>query len=88
MRPVPINLTDLPEGFTRQVMAAPNGDLTDQTVGPLEVAVGPVQGEMVFFSKWIFEPGDMEELLEKGHLWLGVRGMQPVVMMIAGNLYE
>lgn len=86
MRPSPIEASEVPPGFARRVFSAPNGDLTDKEIAPLEVVFGPLDDSMVFASKWKFEEGDLEEIQRTGHLWVVVQGLQPVLALTAGDL--
>ncbi len=89
MRPIPID-EDWGQQYRKLVMAAPNGDLTDESILPVEVMVGPTQlnsGELIntFFMKIVLEPNDLE-LIAKGqdHFWLLIHGnrLQPFALAI------
>lgn len=63
MRPTPIPDEGVPAGWQRIVMSAPNGDLLDDTIAPLEVIVtdDPEMGR-VFVSRWMPDAEDLARL--------------------------
>lgn len=84
MRAVPID--QVPEGWERRVLAAPNGDLLDDTIRPLEVVVALQDSARVFVSQWQLDPGDLERLQAGEPIRLSVWGVQPPVAVSVGWL--
>lgn len=71
MRPVPIPDELVPDGCRRIVVGAPGGDLTDETVGAVEVVAG-VDPQMGLGQAVLLqlEDGDLDRLQDCGGLWL------------------
>lgn len=68
MRPIPIPEAALWEGSKRTVMSAPNGDLLDDTIRPVEAIdeVSPTLGVRVLTVMCALDPGDLELLAAGG----------------------
>lgn len=86
MRPIPIDEI-WSEIYQKVVIAAPDNDLTNDEIRPVEVYVGPtiINGEMVntFFSKILLEPEDLALIAEgQKHFWLLIHGqrLQPYAL--------
>ena len=83
MRPAPIP-DEIAPGTRRAVVAAPNGDLTDDTIRPVETLVTEEPGGRWYTVMLVLEPGDLD-LLEAGHpIWLSFAGGVPVFQVAAG----
>lgn len=82
MRPTVVPDGALWPGSQRIVVAAPNGDLTDPEVAPVEAVVDMTDmdgGQVVRLSvRCALEPGDLEKLAAGGHVWLSFLGRLPV----------
>lgn len=90
MRPTPIPDELVPPGMRRLVIAAPDGDLLNPDVAPVEALVSERNGQRVFATRWQLESGDLEMLTAGGYVWLCVMAPQlpPVsldVMLPAGG---
>ncbi len=70
MRPVPIPDTALWPGARRIVMAAPNGDLTDPLIAPVEAIEdrSSTTGMRVLTVLCALEPGDLDRLTAGAHV--------------------
>ena len=83
MRPAPIP-DQVSPGTRRVVMAAPNGDLTDDNIRPVEALVTEEADARWYTVMLVLESGDLE-LLEAGHpIWLSFAGGVPVFAVSAG----
>jgi hypothetical protein len=76
MRPVPIPDNAVWAGGQRVVMAAPDGDLTNSTIAPVEVVVDQVEstGGLCYSARCALEPGDLEKLQAGDHVWVSFYG--------------
>lgn len=87
MRPIPIE-DDWGEHYRKVVMAAPDNDLTNENIAPVEVFVGPTalnSGGLIntFFIKVLLEKEDLDRLAEgQHHFWLMIHGnrLQPFAL--------
>lgn len=87
MRPIPIE-EEWNERYRKVVIAAPNNDLTDENILPVEAMVGPTilhDGNVVntFFMKIVLEKGDLERIKEgQDFFWLLIHGnrLQPFAL--------
>lgn len=72
MRPTPIPDHEIWEGSRRIVVAAPDGDLTNPDIAPVEalVDVSPSTGVVCYSSRCELEPGDLEKLQAGGTIWV------------------
>lgn len=72
MRPTPIPDAEVWEGAERKVFAAPNGDLTDDQIRPVEALVdrSPTTGGLTMSARCELDPGDLEKLLAGGTVWV------------------
>jgi hypothetical protein len=79
MRPAPIPEDAVWEGARRVVMSAPNGDLTDSTIAPVEAVLdrSEATGALVYSVRCVLEPGDLKALQEGGHIWVSFYGGMP-----------
>ena len=83
MRPAPIPDQVAP-GTRRVVMAAPNGDLTDDNIRPVEALVTQEPDARWYTVMLVLESGDLE-LLKAGHpIWLSFAGGVPVFAISTG----
>lgn len=87
MRPVPIPHAAVWEGGHRTVIAAPDGDLTNSTIAPVEavVDVPPSLGVTCYSVRCALDPGDLEKLATGGHVWISFYGqMVPFCTDVTG----
>ncbi|WP_367128313.1 hypothetical protein [Saccharothrix sp. HUAS TT1] len=89
MRPTSIPAEAVWSGGKRVVLAAPDGDLTNPDIQPLEVIVDQVQiGDQAvnrFNVRCALEPGDLEKLTAGGHVWVSLYGaMVPMCVDVTG----
>lgn len=81
MRPVPIPESLVWEGGERRVMSAPDGDLLNPDIAPVEVIVDwPVMGGdrvPCFNVRCALDSGDLAKLAEGGHVWISFYGQFP-----------
>lgn len=71
MRAAPIPDQCIWAGAHRHVIAAPNGDLLDEHIRPVEALVEPDQHGVPLYSvRCILEPGDLAKLAEGGVVWI------------------
>ena len=88
MRPVPIPNEAIWEGATRRVYAAPDGDLTNEVIRPVEVLVD-VAGDRTrrINAMCALEDGDLEKLAAGGHVWVSFYGvLVPFSVDVTGPL--
>lgn len=78
MRPTPIPDDEVPDGYRRIVMTAPDGDLTGE-IRPAEALVhAPGGGEQRIFSfRIVLEDGDLARLAAGEPFWLSFWGGVP-----------
>ncbi|UIU47086.1 hypothetical protein [Microcystis phage MinS1] len=76
MRPTPIPDHEIWHGAHRQVIAPPDGDLTNPDIAPVEALVdrSPNTGVRVLSVRCELEPGDLEQLQAGGTVWLSFFG--------------
>jgi hypothetical protein len=76
MRPAPIPDEAIWPGAVRKVIAAPNGDLTDETIAPVEVLMDRPEslGGVRYCVRMALEPGDLEKLQAGGNVWIAFYG--------------
>lgn len=94
MRPVPID-EDWGDSFQKITVAAPNGDLTDDEIRPVEALLGPVllNGQIApaFHVKVMLEEEDVHKIVHgQRHFWLILYGsrMQPFAIEMRPNIDE
>lgn len=78
MRPAPIPDDAIWDGAQRVIMSAPDGDLTNAHIPPVEVLVDSValggRGGLRYSARCVLEPGDLEKLAAGGHVWVSFHG--------------
>lgn len=74
MRPIPIEDAWVPPGCVRRVLSAPNGDLNDPDVAPLEVVVDVDGGSVGLSSFWLLTDEERESIAAGGVVVLTVVG--------------
>lgn len=75
MRPVPIPDQAIWHGAVRRVFAAPDSDLTNDTIRPVEVLLDVVaDGTPRINVCCQLEDGDLEKLTAGGHVWISFYG--------------
>ncbi|GAB2964375.1 hypothetical protein [Saccharothrix stipae] len=89
MRPTSIPAEAVWKGARRIVLAAPDGDLLNPDIAPLEVVIDEVtvNGETAprFNVRCALEPGDLEKLAAGGHVWVSFYGgMVPMCVDVTG----
>ncbi|MEV6897466.1 hypothetical protein [Amycolatopsis sp. NPDC051372] len=79
MRPAPIPHDAVWPGARRVVLSAPNGDLTDPDIAPVEMVADcpPSLGAVRYSARCMLEPGDLEKLVDGGHVWVSFYGRVP-----------
>jgi hypothetical protein len=79
MRPAPIPDDAIWPGARRIVLSAPNGDLTDPDVAPVEMLADVPEsiGGIRYSARCMLEPGDLEKLAGGGHVWVSFYGGVP-----------
>lgn len=78
MRPVPIPDECVPEGAERRVLAAPDGDLTDDNIRPAEALLIFNDSGVPFYQFRIVLEGDDLQKLQAGQpIWLTLVGAVP-----------
>jgi hypothetical protein len=72
MRPTPIPDTEVWEGATRKVLAAPDGDLANPDIAPVEALVdrSPSTGALNLSVRCVLEDDDLAKLIHGGTVWL------------------
>jgi hypothetical protein len=91
VRPTPIPDSEVWEGAQRHVFAAPDGDLTNPHIAPVEALVdrSPTTGALNISVRVVLEDGDLEKLQAGGVVWLTFWGaMVPWVLTVAGPADE
>lgn len=86
MRPTPIPDDAVWPGAVRIVVAAPDGDLTNPDIAPVEVVADRAEDGVHprFHVRAILEPGDLEQLAAGGHVWLTMWGaVVPFALSVA-----
>jgi hypothetical protein len=77
MIPVPIEQNDLWKGSKAVVISPPDGDLTNDEIRAVEAVVDQpdsFDGAWRYSMKLELEEGDIEKLLDGGHVWLSMWG--------------
>jgi hypothetical protein len=75
VRPTPIPDNEIWTGAQRVVFAAPNGDLTDAVIAPVEALVDRSPSGFTCASvRCALEPGDLEKLTAGGTVWVTFYG--------------
>lgn len=79
MRPAPIPDDEIWDGSRRIVVSAPDGDLTNSLIAPIEMLVDvvPSTGGPCFSARCVLDPGDLEKLQEGKHVWVSFYGGVP-----------
>lgn len=81
MRPTPIPDADLQANpaLTRIVVGPPDGDLTSETIAPVEALAYrlPQTGELVYQIRLVLEDGELARLQDGAPVWLTVLGRLP-----------
>lgn len=77
MRPAPIPAEAVWPGARRVVFAAPDGDLTNPDIAPVEVVVDRCSDGVTprFSTRCVLEPGDLDKLAAGGHVWVSFYGV-------------
>lgn len=75
MRPTTIPDTEIWTGAQRIIVSPPDGDLTNNTIRPVEMLAEQVHGVPVYSARCILEPGDLETLQDGGNVWLTFYGI-------------
>ena len=72
MRPTPIPDAEVWEGAERRVLGAPDGDLTNPDIAPVEALVdrSPTTGALNLSVRCVLEEGDLEKLQAGGTIWI------------------
>lgn len=72
MRPIPIPDHCVPDGCKRYVIGPPDGDLTNETISPVEVVAGIVDGQVHMCALVMLEPGELARLaaMDTPAIWL------------------
>lgn len=87
MRPSPIPAAEVWEGGRRQVIAGPDGDLTNDTIRPVEAVVDVALGVPSFCVRMVLEGDDLEQLQAGGVVWIRFLGhVVPFVAEVRGPL--
>lgn len=86
MRPSPIPADRVWAGGVRRVFSAPNGDLTDLDIAPVEVIVDPGLGGVARVNVLMqLEDGDLQRLTDGGAVWLSMLGgLMPFSLTVVG----
>jgi hypothetical protein len=76
MRPTPIPEAEVWDGGVRVVFAAPDGDLTNPDIAPVEVVADRADDGVTprFHVRAVLEAGDLETLAAGGNVWLTMWG--------------
>ena len=77
MRPTAIPDHLVQPGTRRLVLAGPGGDLTSETVAPVELLDETATNGRLLM-RCVLEPGDLELLAAGGTIWVGFYGPVPV----------
>lgn len=91
MRAIPIEDGWVPPDCSRQVLAAPNGDLNDPDIAPLEVILDPGGGpfedprSVSMTSMWLLDEAERDAVTAGGLIVLVVMGVAhpPVALGVA-----
>lgn len=76
MQPVPIPEDLIQPGTVRRVISAPNGDLLDDNIRPVEALISRDEStELAAFSmRLVLEEGELQRLMEGKPVWLTMLG--------------
>lgn len=75
MNPIPVADELVQEGTVRRVIAAPDGDLTNDLIRPVESLISKAPDGMAMLSMPLaLEPGELEILEAGGTVWLSMWG--------------
>jgi hypothetical protein len=74
MRPTPIPDAEVWEGAVRKVIAPPNGDLTDNTIAPVEALIDQSVIGPRFSMRCELEGDDLERLQAGAVVWVSMYG--------------
>lgn len=74
MRPSVIPDAEIWQGARRIVMAPPDGDLTNDTIRPLEMLAELHEGVPTYSARCVLEGDDLETLRAGGAVWLTFYG--------------
>lgn len=77
MRPTPIPDNEVWDGAVRRVFAAPDGDLTNPDIAPVETLIdrSPTSGAVNLSVRCVLEDGELEKLQAGGTIWLTFWGV-------------
>lgn len=78
MRPAPIPNDAIWPGAVRRVYSAPDGDLLNEEIAPVEALVDDVPSGLRASVRCVLEDGDLEKLAAGGHVWISFYGLMPV----------
>lgn len=88
MRPAPIPDEAIWEGARRVVFTAPDGDLTNPDIAPVEVLTDQVgdTGQCRVNVRCVLEEGDLDKLAAGGTVWLSIHGhhLHPFSLDVVG----
>lgn len=85
MRPTPIPDREVWYGALRRVFAAPDGDLTNPDIAPVEVLADQQDGDVRIHVRCELEDGDLERLTAGGTVWITTwGGLLPFAVNVAG----
>lgn len=64
------------EGTVRRIFAAPDGDLTNEAIAPVESLIRRADDGVTaqIMMQLVLEPGELELLAEGGRVWLTMLG--------------
>lgn len=74
MRPSPIPDDAIWDGARRVVFSAPDGDLTNSDIAPVEVLVDAEGGVPRISARCVLEDGDLDKLARGGTVWVSFYG--------------
>jgi len=75
MRPAPIPAEAVWDGATRRVFSAPDGDLLNPLIAPVEAVIDRASDGVVRVNvRCVLEDGDLEKLASGGHVWVSFYG--------------
>jgi hypothetical protein len=78
MRPVPIPPEAVWKGGVRRVFSAPDGDLLNPDIAPVEAVVDQAfDGTPRVSVRCMLEDGDLGKLAAGGHVWISFYGGLP-----------
>lgn len=75
MRPVPIPNSEIWQGSERRVFSAPDGNLLNPLIAPVEALVDKASDGVPRFSVMCaLEANDLTKLEDNGHVWVSFYG--------------